>query len=318
MNKKQLAEKLKQNMPEFEGAEEEKELKKALYIYIELGKIKAFDENYFFGNSKTRKKIYRLAQSIKHRPDEIAKKRKIICVTLTHLYCSILKDLGINAIESEPDEDYHIYPIITKKNKNKYMADLQSDLENIQTGSRLIYFRPFNSEKEYQEKLTKYLIEMKYIKDEKDYKDEKINSICEKVKNMEPHELLKNVFEDKNLYSKNEEMGIIELYKFYKSVLRKTAPDFLDRKIYLFNCYKQEQEDKDYTLCAFSEEKKIQPYLFSKKEQKFINVDIPTFKKLQDEGLKLGVRPKENGTRKLQKYLDKYMEKREEEREDNR
>lgn len=40
MKKKEMVEYLKQNMPEFEGTEEEKEIKTALYIYIELGKMK--------------------------------------------------------------------------------------------------------------------------------------------------------------------------------------------------------------------------------------------------------------------------------------
>ena len=44
MNRKEIIEKLKKEMPEFKGTEEEKEIKKALYIYIELGKIKSFDE----------------------------------------------------------------------------------------------------------------------------------------------------------------------------------------------------------------------------------------------------------------------------------
>lgn len=52
MTKNELVEKFKREMPEFEGTEEEKEIKTALYIYIELGKMKSFDERYFFGNSK--------------------------------------------------------------------------------------------------------------------------------------------------------------------------------------------------------------------------------------------------------------------------
>ena len=44
MTRRETIEQLKQNMPEFTGTEEEIELKKALYIYVELGKIKSFDE----------------------------------------------------------------------------------------------------------------------------------------------------------------------------------------------------------------------------------------------------------------------------------
>ena len=56
MSKKEIIEKLKQNMPEFTGTEEEKGIKTALYIYTELGKTKSFDERYYFGNRKNNEK----------------------------------------------------------------------------------------------------------------------------------------------------------------------------------------------------------------------------------------------------------------------
>ena len=53
MNKKELIEELKQNVPDFTGTEEEKELKTALYVYVELAKRKVFDTR-FYGNIKQR------------------------------------------------------------------------------------------------------------------------------------------------------------------------------------------------------------------------------------------------------------------------
>ena len=52
MTKKEIVQYLKQNMPTFTGNKIEKEKKMAMYIYLELGKMKAFDEKYFFGNNK--------------------------------------------------------------------------------------------------------------------------------------------------------------------------------------------------------------------------------------------------------------------------
>ncbi len=105
MNRKQIIEKIKQNMPNFKGNEEEMEVKKVLYIYTQLGKMKSFDEKYYFGNSQTRKKIYKLAERAEKNIEEVASKRKIICVSLTHLFCNILREFEINAIASEPDVD---------------------------------------------------------------------------------------------------------------------------------------------------------------------------------------------------------------------
>ncbi len=76
MNRKEIIEKLKQNMPDFQGNEEEIEIKKALYIYVELGKTKSFDERYYFGNTQTRRKIYQLAQSQKGKIDELQEEEK--------------------------------------------------------------------------------------------------------------------------------------------------------------------------------------------------------------------------------------------------
>lgn len=134
MNKEEFIEKLKQNMPE--GLNE---IETAKYIYIELGKEKAFDEKYFFGNSKTRRQIYKLAEQTNHFTDSVVKNKKIICVSLTYLYRDILKDFGINSIVAEDGD--HKYPIILLKDKMQMIkADLQQDLYNIQTKSKMQYF----------------------------------------------------------------------------------------------------------------------------------------------------------------------------------
>ena len=44
--------------------------------------MKSFDEKYYFGNSKTRRKIYELAE---RNTEEVAGKRKIICVSFIYI-----------------------------------------------------------------------------------------------------------------------------------------------------------------------------------------------------------------------------------------
>lgn len=184
MNRKEIIEKLKQNMPDFQGNEEEIEIKKALYIYVELGKTKSFDERYYFGNTQTRRKIYQLAQSQKGKIDEIARGRKIICVSLTYLYCSVLREFGLEAYPSVVDkEDEHMKPIIRTKSGKTFVADLQQDLENIQTRSRLEHFEQQtrgDKESEFQlnqDVITEMLIELGYIKRKEDYKNEEIKRL---------------------------------------------------------------------------------------------------------------------------------------------
>ena len=249
MNQKEMIEKLKQNMPDFKGNEEEVEIKKAFYVYVELGKIKAFDERYYFGNSQTRRKIYRLAQSQKNRIDEIARERKIICVSLTYLYCSILREFGIEAFNSVVDkEEEHMKPIIKMKSGRILVADLQQDLENIQTRSRIEHFEQQtrgDKESEFQlnqDVITEMLIELGYIKRKEDYKNEEIKRLQEEVKNQSPHQALQTILEDELLYRGNEEMGGIEVSKFYRGVFRKVIPNYLEKKIFVFHCYREKEE----------------------------------------------------------------------------
>ncbi len=320
MTKKEIVQYLKQNMPHFEGTKEEIELKTALYIYIELGKIKSFDEKYFLGNSQVQKKIYELARRETTQIDQIAKKKKIICLSLAYLYCSILKEFGITANISPRDQDGHVYSMIETKGNTRFMADLQLDLENIQTKSRLEHFGILeNTSKNEtinanQKQLTQMLIDIGYIANENDYKNKEIDKLSEQVKNKNPHEALKIILEDEKLYKENEEMGIVEVNKFYKRILRKIVPNFYGKRIFAFNCYrKKEKDEREYTLCVFSEEDNVRIYMFSKKERRFLNVDISKMRQLQEEGLVLGARPKENGTNKLKKYIDRQSIKEDEE-----
>ncbi|MCI8760601.1 MAG: hypothetical protein HFJ34_05750 [Clostridia bacterium] len=316
MKRKEMIDKLKQDMPNFYGNDEENEIKRALYLYVELGKMKSFDENYYFGNSQTRRRIYDLAEKLENNIEEIARKRKIICVSLTHLYCNIAREFGIYAVASSPEEGGHINPIVRTKNRGTFVADLQLDLENIQTKSRLQHFEyKGNLSKESKERfdkdtITQMLIEIGYIKDEREYKDEEVKKLKEKAKEKNPHEALKIVLEDEGLYRGNEDMESIEIDKFYRGMLKGVLPHFMGKKVFVFNCYREnEEKQRDYTLCAFSEEDGIRPYIFSKRDRRFLKVDIPKLKELQESGLKFGARQKENGAKKLQKYINQQTQK---------
>lgn len=308
MNKKELVEYLKKNMPFFSGSEEKQEIKKALYIYIELGKIKAFDERYFFGNSETKKKMVKKARTGFKNMDELASKKKITCITLTKLYCDILKEFNIDAYESQPTmEDDHIYPIIRFKKGKNCIADLQSDLTNIQTRSRLSGFKYYEDEKENQEFLTKFLIELGYITKEEDYKDEKINNLKQKLEGLNVQELLEKILSDDDINSDNMDMGIVEINTFYRGVLKKLIKEDLDNKVHIFNCYRIKEGEKSYTPCIFSEYKNnVRCYLFSKKYNRFILVTLEQMESLENQGLVLGAREKENGSKKLKKYIRNF------------
>lgn len=305
----EVIEELRKGMPCFLGTDEEQEIKKALYIYIELGKRKSFDEKYYFGNSKSKNKIYKLAND--SRRNQNLKNRKIICVSLSYMYQSILNEFGIDCmINKQGNDDLHIYPSVITKNKRLIKADLQLDLENIQTKSRIRNFKVVEDENDNQEILTKMLIEMGYIDSKEGYKDGVIEKMKDEVSKMNPHQALDYVLNNEGIYKENERMGIVEVIKYYRALLNKVIPKYIDRKIYMFNCFRKRNDDeKDYTVCVFSEESNICPYLFSNKANRFIKLSIPRLKELQDEGLNFGVWKGEKGANKLKKYIQNVEQK---------
>ena len=74
-------------------------------------------------------------------------------------------------------------PIIRTKSGKTFVADLQQDLENIQTRSRLEHFEQQtrgDKESEFQlnqDVITEMLIELGYIKRKEDYKNEEIKRL---------------------------------------------------------------------------------------------------------------------------------------------
>lgn len=138
MTKNELIEKFKREMPKFEGTEEEKEIKTALYIYVELAKMKNFDSRYYFGNGKLAKKAYEESLYDKENLDNVARKRRITCVSLSYLYKGILDgfEISSNVIKENP-EARHMFNIIKLKNGKELIADIEEDLCNIHTKSKL-------------------------------------------------------------------------------------------------------------------------------------------------------------------------------------
>ena len=99
MTKNEIVDKIKSEMPDFTGTDIDVEIKRALYAYITLGKMKSFDERYFFGNVFTRRKAIDEAKKDRKDIDKVANKRKIVCVTLSYLYREVLKSLRINSFK---------------------------------------------------------------------------------------------------------------------------------------------------------------------------------------------------------------------------
>ena len=321
MTKKDLVEEIIQNMPE--GLTQ---LEKARYIYIELGKQRRFDTRYYYGNTSTRKRIYQEAQLARKNHAKLRNKRTIICITLSEIYKIALKEVGIECeiVQNSIFGDKHVIPIVIlndeKRGKLRIRADLQQDLEAIQTRMSTVEFGTINRyERDYnvisEHELRKIDQKIGYIKE--DYRDSDIDIARNNVREMDANESLKYIFENNKLFSNTHFNGQVERRKYYSFLLNTLIPHYTDKKVYMFSCYREKNneerlestaENREYTLCAFSYEKEdVNVYLYSTKEERFLPISLEKLQELQDEGLVLGTKRKTKGVNLLKKFINSYM-----------
>ena len=319
MNKKELVEELKQNIPDFTGTEEEKELKTALYVYVELAKRKVFDTR-FYGNIKQREKAVRESIANSTNIDESVKKRRITCISMASLYSSMLEEFGINSMVCSDDADYgqitHRNNMIITKSVRRYEVDCQRDMENIQTKRRLQWFAIKKScwETIPPEKLTEMLIEVGYIENEKDYQDDVIAKLASELKDEDNVAAqMRQILENKEIYEATKNAGVIEARQYYDSVLQTIIPESkLDMEAYeikSFMCRKKKnKDDYDYTFGIYGIDKvtdDVQVYMYSAKKKRPLHCDIETLKRLKENGLILGRSEKDRAAGWLNKKIAK-------------
>lgn len=317
MTKQDLVDYIIQSMPE-----NLTQLEKARYIYIELGKQRRFDTRYYYGNTGIRKKIYEQAQASRLKLSKLRNKRTIICVTLSEIYKSALKQVGIEC-EIVPNGilgDKHVIPIVTlndeKRGKLRIRADLQQDLEAIQTGMSTVEFGTINRyERNYdiisEHELKKIDQKIGYIIE--DYRDSDIDTAKSEVREMNANESLKYIFQNSALFDNTHFNGQVERRKYYRFLLDTIIPYYIDKKVYIFTCYKEREasqekdtksEKRDFTLCAYSYEKDdINIYLYSNKQERFLPITLEKLNELQNEGLVLGMKRKTKGVNLLKKFI---------------
>lgn len=105
-----------------------------MMVYLNLGKMFKFDQDFFFGGSKKREEMYYLAPRYSYC-NESFKKKKINCKVVSYILKYILENFGINikVIEALNDERKykHVLNLIKSSNNEEYTIDLQDDMINI-------------------------------------------------------------------------------------------------------------------------------------------------------------------------------------------
>lgn len=312
MTAKEMMDKIISGIPEsvYEGTDEEKEIKLALYVYITLAKMKSFDERVYWGDTNLAYKIVQQSKKDSKDINKLAKKRKLTCISLANLYKKILNILGIqcDVVRLDPP-DVHLSNIITLKSGRNITADVQLDLYTIHTGMRLTFFEAVGKENFLnQDILTKYLIDLGYISSEKDYRDNAIVKAKITIERLDDREALAYVMGDDEIFRGMSGIETSEAYRFYKAVRQEVFRSGRNKEIYQIPCYRvgKNRETKDFTFCIFADTgnyRTVVPYLYSIKQGRMLYCDLETLGELQRNGLQFGNSKFSTGGKKIKNYI---------------
>lgn len=295
MKVKQLAQEIKEQMPE-----ELNELETLRYIYIFLGKRKNFNPAYYFGNSKTKRQIYSLAN--RHINDEqfLTEKKNLICTSISSLFMKVAREFDIN-VELYREEDgngAHYSNIVKLKDGKIIEVDLQRDLAYIHSNRRTVYFGRLSYFWDGLDEEELEVIDEKigYKAKGKNYKDEDIDILCKKTKGMKTQDAVDIILKDRRFLEElKDEEGYIEALDYVRTTLNiclRNAPN--KSHTYVINCYRDKDvwdevlPTRQYSMCVFSKQKDEQRmYLFRKKQRMFEKVSPERMKKLIEQGMKI-------------------------------
>lgn len=280
------------------------QIEQARYIYLQLGKLFTFDEKYWLGNSKTRRTIYRAAKKV-HSPKDL-KSNKVICVSISNTYISLLEKMGIEAEAVHAEDDLHVYTIF-KIDGVEYEADLQRDMKFIQAHRKT---RSFGREPDYS---TKKLIsdeQMQEMDDKFGYTyegDEYLAILIDRLR--DKLELLPNM-EQKIEYALKKiesfeadtDMGFVEKMLYYEMILPDVLSSKESKKVQIMDMYVEKDGERKYTCCisANKEKNEYVRYMYSEKTGTFLPIDEQELIKLMSEGLRTVGNKKIQGLRKVE------------------
>ena len=201
-------------------------MEQARYIYIELGKMVTFDENYWLGNNKEKHRIYKTSMHVEDFKD--LKSNRIICVSLSSLYNKLLQAKGIKAtqefIQTE-EKEKHAFSLV-EIDGDLYKMDLQRDLHHIQAKMKTFHFMETRDESDDLEwkKRDDFLVNIDkrigYSYDGEDRLKDLFNKIYRGIQDYcEDRDKIKFVLNTIGEYEDIRKMGYTEKMWFYDKIL---------------------------------------------------------------------------------------------------
>ena len=233
-------------------------IEKLRYIYWDLGSKFAFDLDFSFGNSKTRKQIYDHSRS-EDDLNRCLENNTAICKSIAYIFSYVMKELVVNIESVIDEEDFrkcpHIYNVFITEDGRKYRFDLQEDMRNIKAQLRTQYFGiPIPMFEDFGQKV-QFVLENSeaYTNPEMGYADRKWRM----------EDLIGNENKDGLLFSKEEKY-----------------------KINMIDCYREIEGKKNYELCIVVNVKGGKDiYLFSDETNSFRKMTLEEFAEQIENGL---------------------------------
>lgn len=264
------------------------------YIYLYLGKIFKFDTSYYFGNSKTKYKIYRNCIYSKEMFDKKIKEKNIICIWSSYIMKYICKEFGIHIdikIEEDPETiRQHYYNLATIDNK-KFIVDLQCDLDNIQTNCKTEHFGVNEKGNKIisEEKLKEIDLKIKYITEESTYTNDYLYMLMKAIDgNYSFEDKFDLVIKSLNMYTDISKLNYAERYMYYKKMI-KILFNNQNKNIILIDSYKIIDEQRVGTLLIYVRVSGnyYKLYRFNEEKNNFEDLKYDELKQDIDKGLVL-------------------------------
>lgn len=301
MKREKLCEEIQTKMPK-----QFNELEKAAYIMMKIGKDRVFSPKYYFSDKKTRTKMYRIAR--KQNRKNLQDKKELICVTACKLYKYIAERNGLDIYYTGDsgkltkndlsifETGEHLTPVIKLKDGRFIKVDVEWDLENIQTGMRWIKFgtkdkNDVQLSELSQNEIDDIMLKIGYINNKSDYINSYLEKLAKDLEGLTTKEKLDVIFNDEKITKSAQKLkGSVEIYRFYRKIIKdfttkqeegKQTNEY-GKSVFCFGSYlKNKNYKKKYTTCVYYrniEEKDKKIWIWSKKEQRMVNIRLPELK----------------------------------------
>lgn len=263
------------------------------YVYLDLGKRFSFNLDFFFTNRKTKQRIY--ANSEKEEDlNKAMESNIVICKSAAYILEYILKNLGVNIRTIVDPKDKrkcpHLYNIVTPKEGEEYIIDLQEDMENIQSHSFTKNFglstKPNKPPVIRRFDIEQMDRELGYIDDENYYSDDYLYLLKSDIGYFTDFaEKVQFVLENIDIHE-NKDIQYQERKWHHDKILKELFLQEELKRIHIIDCYQGEGEERQYKNCiAVERSRGTDIYMYSVEENRYCKMTIQEFAEQVQNGL---------------------------------